>query len=84
MGIFCGNVIELVEKYKIFEDYEDFVEWKEIENNPDVEVFIENSIVSELEQKDHIIIDAVVGEANSGTIGMLFIKTESNMYGTGC
>jgi len=42
MGLFCGNVIELVEKHKIFEDYEDFVEWKEIENNPDVEVFIEN------------------------------------------
>jgi len=83
MGFFCGNVIELIERYKILEDSGDFVSWKEIENNPDIEVFIEKSVISDLEEKEKVIIDAVVGDTIHGPIGMLFIKNEKDVYGSG-
>ena len=73
-----------MEKYKVVEDLEDFVLWKEIENNPNIEVFIEDKVVPELEQKEVVNIDAVVGESIHGTVGMLFIKNQTNMYGSGC
>jgi len=78
---FCGDVLELVEKYKVQEDYPEFVQWNEIEGQPNVEVYIEKDIIPEMEKKDLILIDAVVGEVNGKQVGMLFMKKTSNVYG---
>lgn len=78
---FCGDVLELVEKYKVQEDYPEFVQWTEIEGQPNVEVYIEKDIIPEMEKKDLILIDAVVGEVNGKQVGMLFMKKTSNVYG---
>jgi hypothetical protein len=78
---FCGDVLELVEKYKVQEDYPEFVQWTDIEGQPNVEVFIEKDIIPEMEKKDLILIDAVVGEVNGKQVGMLFMKKTSNVYG---
>ncbi|MHA1688431.1 MAG: hypothetical protein ACTSYC_04715 [Promethearchaeota archaeon] len=82
---FCGNVVELVEKKKVYQDNE-FVSWKntnlnEIFNEPfDIEVFIEKKLLNELNQKPMIIIDAAIGETENGQIGMLFIKKNKDVY----
>ena len=78
---FCGDVLELVEKYKVQEDYPEFVQWTEIEGHPNVEVYIEKDIIPEMEKKELILIDAVVGEVNGKQVGMLFMKKTSNVYG---
>lgn len=80
MMAFCGNVLELVEKYKVLEDYPEFVRWTEIEGQPNVELYIEKDIIPELEKKELILIDAVVKEENGKQFGMLFMKKASNMY----
>ena len=83
---FCGNVVELVEEYKILDDAE-FVRLKntEIENqqiqSAYIEVYVEKEIIPELEKKPLTIIDVAVGEAGGERIGMLFIKKDSNVYG---
>ncbi|TKJ25454.1 MAG: hypothetical protein CEE42_07560 [Promethearchaeota archaeon Loki_b31] len=83
---FCGNFVELVEKYKLLDDH-DFVEWKDIdienENFKDqlVEVYIEKEIIPELEKKPLIIVDAAIGEVEGKKVGLLFIKKNSNVYG---
>lgn len=83
---FCGNFVELVEKYKLLDDH-DFVKWKDIDvENEDfkdqrVEVYIEKEIIHELEKKPLIIVDAAIGEVEGKKVGMLFIKKNSNVYG---
>jgi hypothetical protein len=83
---FCGNVVELVEKHKVVNDM-DFILWNDtnIENNnaemDQVEIYIEEKILRELEIKPLIIIDAVTKETENFKVGMLFMKKESNVYG---
>jgi len=83
---FCGNFVEMVEKYKVEED-SDFILWTdsnldELEfKESEVEVYIEGTIIPELEEKSMIIIDAAKGEVKNRTVGVLFIKKESNVYG---
>ena len=78
---FCGNVIELVEKYKVLDEKDDFIQWKEIEGNPNIEVYIENDLVSEFMEKELILIDVAIGELNGEQIGLLFIKKQEDVYG---
>ena len=78
---FCGDVLELVEKYKVQEDYPEFVRWTEVEGQPNVELYIEKDIIPEMEKKNLILIDVVVGEVNGKQVGMLFMKKTSNVYG---
>lgn len=83
---FCGNIVELVEKYKVVNDM-DFILWNDtnIENNDSgiekIEIYIEEKILEELEIKPLIIIDAVTRETEDSKVGMLFMKKESHVYG---
>ncbi|MFX0060136.1 MAG: hypothetical protein ACFE8J_17705 [Candidatus Heimdallarchaeota archaeon] len=83
---FCGNVVELVEKYKVYND-SDFIEWKntniydKINNCLEIEVYIEKKIIPQLEKKPLIIIDAAIGEVRGNKVGILFMKKDSNVYG---
>ncbi|MGQ4875115.1 MAG: hypothetical protein ACTSVV_17030 [Promethearchaeota archaeon] len=78
---FCGNVLELIEREKIIESPFEFVKWSDIINNDGIDVYIEKSIIPELDQKEEMIIDAAIGEINGKKIGMLFIKKDKNVYG---
>jgi len=78
---FCGDVLELVEKYKVLEDYPEFVQWTEFEGQPNVQVYIEKDLIPEMEKKDLLFIDVVIGEVNGKQMGMLFMKKNSNVYG---
>jgi len=78
---FCGNVLELVKKYKIFDDKEEFIQWTDIENDPDIEVYIEESIFAEIKADDLILIDAVFGEVNGKKTAYMFMKKNKNVYG---
>lgn len=78
---FCGNVLELIERERITESPFEFVRWRDIINNGDIDVYIEKSIIPELSQKEEMIIDAAIGEINGKRIGMLFIKKDQNVYG---
>lgn len=82
---FCGNVLELVEKQKVLDDSEEFFHWNEIEGvsseYPDIDVYIESSLIPELMEKKFLLIDAVVGEVKGGKIGLLFLKKENDVYG---
>jgi len=75
-----------VDKHKVEYD-SDFILWPETNldeikfKESEIEVYIENSIISELEEKSMIIIDAAKGELKNRTVGVLFIKKESNVYG---
>ena len=74
--------MELVEKKELFDGSLEFVKWTDFEEDSRVEVYIEKSIVPELEEKDRILIDAAIGEVNNKKIAMLFIKRENpDMYG---
>ncbi|MBD3254296.1 MAG: hypothetical protein GF383_04345 [Candidatus Lokiarchaeota archaeon] len=81
---FCGNVLELVKKRKVIED-NDFIQWKEFKGfNPDnhnLEVYIEKSLLPELEEIELILIDVALGEVNGKSMGMLFMKKEKDVYG---
>ena len=83
---FCGNFVEMVEKHKVEKD-SDFILWSDTNldelkfKESEIEVYIENSIISELEEKSMVIIDAAKGEVKNRTVGVLFIKKESNVYG---
>ena len=83
---FCGNVVELVEKYKVYND-DDFIEWKDtnvyenINNCLEIEVYIEKKIIPQLEKKPLIIIDAAIGDVSGNKVGILFLKKDSNVYG---
>ncbi|MFX1442209.1 MAG: hypothetical protein ACFFHV_02240 [Promethearchaeota archaeon] len=78
---FCGNVIELVEKHKVLDEKENFFQWKEIEDNPDIEIYIENDLISEFKEKKVVFIDIAIGELNGEQIGLLFIKKQKDVYG---
>ncbi len=85
---FCGNIVELIEKKKVYRD-SDFVLWENtninenFDNARGIEVYIEKNLVKELmNQKPIIIIDAAIGKTKQGDqIGMLFIKKNKNVYG---
>ncbi|MFW9947417.1 MAG: hypothetical protein ACFFDX_11400 [Candidatus Odinarchaeota archaeon] len=83
---FCGNIVELVEKYKVYND-NDFIEWKntniyeKLKNFLEIEVYIEKKINPQLAKKPLIIIDAAIGEVSGNKVGILFMKKESNVYG---
>lgn len=83
---FCGNFVEMVDKEKVETD-SDFILWSETNldelmfKESEIEVYVELSIISELEEKSMIIIDAAKGEVKNRTVGVLFIKKESNVYG---
>ena len=83
---FCGNIVELVEKYKVYND-NDFIGWKntniyeKLNNDLEIEVYIEKKIIPQLEKKPLIIIDAAIGEVSGNKVGILFMKKDSNVYG---
>ena len=83
---FCGNFVEMVDKYKVETDSE-FILWSDTNldeikfKESEIEVYIEGSIIPELEEKSMVIIDAAKGEVENRTVGVLFIKKESNVYG---
>ncbi|MHA1491591.1 MAG: hypothetical protein ACTSRI_18295 [Promethearchaeota archaeon] len=86
---FCGNIVELVEKQKVLDDGE-FIQWTDTNvnnninsnGNHDIEVYVEKTLISELEEKALIIIDAAIGEMKGGEkIGMLLMKKENDVYG---
>lgn len=83
---FCGNFVEMVEKHKVDEDM-DFILWLDTNlddekvKKAEIEVYVEKSIIPELEEKSLIIIDAAKGEISNKTVGVLFIKKDSNVYG---
>jgi hypothetical protein len=78
----CGNFVELVERSKVFTDT-DFERCFDtnLENNNEIEIYIERTIIPELEEKSLIIIEAAIGNVESQEVGMLFIKRNSNAYG---
>jgi len=78
---FCGNVLELVEKHKVVDDKEDFIQWKEIEGNPNIDVYIENDLISEFMEKELVLIDVAIGELNGEQIGLFIIKKQKDVYG---
>jgi len=83
---FCGNVLELVEKHKVLDDKEEFLNWTEFgpvsSGNPNLQVYIEKSLIPELMEKDLILIDAIIGKTKSSKkIGLLFIRKENDVYG---
>lgn len=83
---FCGNIVELVEKYKVYND-NDFIGWKntniyeKLNNDLEIEVYIEKKIIPQLEKKPLIIIDAAIGEVSGNKVGILFMKKDYNVYG---
>ena len=74
MMAFCGNVIELVEKKKVLDGYPEFVKYNNISSDSSVEVYVEKSILPELEQKELILVDAIQSESNGKKVGLLFMK----------
>ncbi len=78
---FCGNVLELVAKHKVVDDKEDFIQWKEIEGKPNIEVYIENDLISEFMEEDLVLIDVAIGELNGEQIGLFIIKKQKDVYG---
>ncbi|MFX1238500.1 MAG: hypothetical protein ACFFAS_04000 [Promethearchaeota archaeon] len=77
-------MLELVEKYKVLEDYPEFVRWHKFETDPSFEVYVEKDVLIEFkkEGKKFLLIDAVVGETNGKKVGMLFFKNiNKNNYG---
>jgi hypothetical protein len=80
---FCGNVVELVEKFKILEEMKNFTLWEEIQANQNVEVYVENSLIPELEIKILITIDIAIGFVNGEKVAFLFIKKPNDVYGYG-
>jgi hypothetical protein len=83
---FCGNVVELVEEYKLLND-DDFIRLNdsEIENRQiktkHINVYIEKKIIHEFEAKTLTIVDAAIGDIEGKKVGMLFIKKNSDVYG---
>ena len=83
---FCSNVVELVEKYKVLDDKEEFVQWTEFYEIPSyypfLEVYLEKSLIPELMINNIILIDAIIGETNSDeNLGFFFIKKQNDVYG---
>lgn len=78
---FCGNVVELVPKHKVMSDKKGFTKWNKLADNYGVDVFLENDVISELQNKSEVLIDAALGNVNGKEMGMLFIQKGSNVYG---
>jgi hypothetical protein len=69
-----------VDKKKLNSEKANFVKWKNLDDNYDIEIYIEKEIVSDFKKKPEILIDVAVANVKAGKIGMLFIKKE-NVYG---
>jgi len=69
-----------VEKKKLNSEKANFVKWKNLDDNYDIEIYIEKEIVSDFKKKPEILVDVAVANVKAGKIGMLFIKKE-NVYG---
>lgn len=81
---FCGNVLELVEKYKILDQAEEFIRWSGNDYDPKIEFYVEKNIISELEKEkeNNLLIDAAVGDLMNGSkMGMLFLRKKAEVYG---
>lgn len=79
---FCGNVLELVEKHNVLDGYPEFIKWNDFEEDYDLEVYMEKSIIPELKDQGLIVIDAILSEINGKKMGMLFMKRLNNkVYG---
>lgn len=52
-----------------------------MDKNLNINVFIEQNLLPELELKDQILIDVAIGEIKGVKIGMLFIKQSQDVYG---
>jgi len=79
---FCGNVLELVEKNQVLDGYPEFVQWNDFEKDYDLEVYMEKTIIPELEEKGLIIIDAILSKIKDKEVGFLFMKKlNNNTYG---
>jgi len=79
---FCGNVLELVEKNKVLDGYPEFVQWADIDEDIDIEVYMEKSIIPELEERGLIMIDAIISDIKGKKVGLLFMKKlNNNTYG---
>ena len=77
---FCGNVVELVNKQDVLDDGH-FIEFMDYKHEPNIKVFIEDEIISELKSKEEVLIDVAIGEVYDEKIAMLFIKKSNNVYG---
>jgi len=70
---FCDNVVELEWKHtNIYEN---------LNTSLEIEVYIEKKIISQLEKKPLIIIDAAIGDVSGNKVGILFMKKDSKVYG---
>lgn len=76
----CGNVVELMERRKLNSELDDFVRWKNLAENYNIEVYIEKEIIPDFKKKKELLIDLAVGHVKDGDISVLFIKKE-NVYG---
>ena len=79
--MFCGNVVELVEKHKVLDEFIKFIPWNDDNIFKDVEIYIEETIIPELTKEERIIIDVAIGEVKGEKFGMFFIKKSENVYG---
>lgn len=80
-SIFCGNVVELVEKHKVLDDSIKFIPWNYDNKYNDVEIYIEESIIPELTIEALITIDVAIGLIKGEKFGLFFIKKDPNVYG---
>ena len=80
-SIFCGNVVELVEKHKVLDESIKFIPWNDDNKYNDVEIYIEESIIPELTNEALITIDVAIGLIKGEKFGLLFIKKDPNVYG---
>jgi hypothetical protein len=79
---FCGNVLELVEKGQVLDGYPEFIQWNDIDENVDIEVYMEKSIVPELEEQGLVVVDAFISDIKGKKVGLLFMKkTNNDTYG---
>ena len=84
--VFCGNVLELINKSKLLDEMDEFVEWQDVEDNVggevQVEVFIEKSILPELSNPEFLIDGAIGTMSNDRKMGMLLLRDPSkDVYG---
>ena len=68
--LFCGNVVEYVEKYKVDEE-DDFVLWQEADEELPNDIYVEQKVLDEYDPEGTILVDVVVFQEHRG---MLFIK----------
>ncbi len=73
--MFCDNVVELAEKQKILEDGA-FERWIQENENYITELYVEKKLINELQNKELILIDAIIWKTMDGEQGLLFIRKD--------